>query len=417
MVNWLYQMILKPRFLHAVVVWWSRTQLITVKEKLGQLQAMIFRGITGAMRTTPTAALGFMLAEAPLHIAAVKKAALIMSRLTAQGRWKVGGIHTKLPRSILSIPELSMVQDRMIKRVKFKPRFKIITPSRMDWKKGFPLGDEVWYTDGSKMDCGAGFGIYRKTGCIKVAESLGQHATVWQAEVCAILTCAQISIRNGTKGKRISICVDSQAALGALKNPTIESKLVWECRSVLDELGSTNRLSLIWVPGHSGIKGKERVDVLAKTGSETKFIGPEPAVAIMPCLVKGAIERWGEKEHEKYWANVGVGRQAKTLLGLALNKRRASDLLKLDKIRVRTVVRLLTGHGLLNYHQHKIGRQVSPMCRLCGESNETSTHILSECPALARIRLCSWGQAIIDPKQVSNLSIVEILDFWRRTGL
>ncbi|XP_043483540.1 uncharacterized protein LOC122512001 [Leptopilina heterotoma] len=390
MVNWLYQMILKPRFLHAVVVWWSRTQLITVKEKLGQLQAMVFRGIFRA---------------------------LTMSRLTAQGRWKVGGIHTKLPRSILSIPELSMVQDRMIKRVKFKPRFKIITPSRMDWKKGFPLGDEVWYTDGSKMDCGAGFGIYRKTGCIKVAESLGQHATVWQAEVCAILTCAQISIRNGTKGKRISICVDSQAALGALKNPTIESKLVWECRSVLDELGSANRLSLIWVPGHSGIKGNERVDVLAKTGSETKFIGPEPAVAIMPCLVKGAIERWGEKEHEKYWANVGMGRQAKTLLGLALNKRRASDLLKLDKIRVRTVVRLLTGHGLLNYHQHKIGRQVSLMCRLCGESNETSTHILSECPALARIRLSSWGQAIIDPKQVSNLSIEEILDFWRRTGL
>ncbi|XP_043471560.1 uncharacterized protein LOC122504490 [Leptopilina heterotoma] len=326
MVNWLYQMILKPRFLHAVVVWWSRTQLITVKEKLGQLQAMIFRGITGAMRTTPTAALGFMLAEVPLHIAAVKKAALTMSRLTAQGRWKVGGIHTKLPRSILSIPEL-----------------------KWTGRKVFHLGTKSGIQTAPRWDCGAGFGIYRKTGCIKVAESLGQHATVWQAEVCTILTCAQISIRNGTKGKRISICVDSQAALGALKNPTIESKLVWECRSVLDELSSANRLSLIWVPGHSGIKGNERVDVLAKTGSETKFIGPEPAVAIMPCLVKGAIERWGEKEHEKYWANVGVGRQAKTLLGLALNKKRASDLLKLDKIRVRTVVRLLTGHGLLNY--------------------------------------------------------------------
>ncbi|XP_043474446.1 uncharacterized protein LOC122506376 [Leptopilina heterotoma] len=283
MVNWLYQMILKPRFLHAVVVWWSRTQLITVKEKLGQLQAMIFRGVTGAMRTTPTAALGFMLAEVPLHIAAVKKAALTMSRLTAQGRWKVGGIHTKLPRSILSIPELN----------------------HYTFQNGL---EERFSTWGRSL-------VYRR---------LQDGLRCRQAEVCAILTCAQISIRNGTKGKRISICVDSQAALGALKNPTIESKLVWECRSVLDELGSANRLSLIWVPGHSGIKGNERVDVLAKTGSETKFIGPEPAVAIMPCLVKGAIERWGEKEHEKYWANVGVGRQAKTLLGLALNKRRAN---------------------------------------------------------------------------------------------
>ncbi|XP_051168571.1 uncharacterized protein LOC127286237 [Leptopilina boulardi] len=72
MVQWLYRMVLLPRFLHAAIVWWIRSQWKTVKLKFEQLQAMALRGITGAMRTTPTSALGFLLAEEPLHILTVK---------------------------------------------------------------------------------------------------------------------------------------------------------------------------------------------------------------------------------------------------------------------------------------------------------------------------------------------------------
>lgn len=71
------------------------------------------------------------------------------------------------------------------------------------------------------------------------------------------------------------ICVDSEAALGAPKNPTIELKLVWECRSVLDELCSVNKLSLIWIPDHYGIKANKRVEVLSKIGSKMTFMGLE----------------------------------------------------------------------------------------------------------------------------------------------
>ncbi|XP_051172231.1 uncharacterized protein LOC127288668 [Leptopilina boulardi] len=299
MVQWLYCMILLPRFLHASVVWWIRSQLKTVKLKLGQLQAMVFRGVTGGMRTMPSSALGFFLAEKPLHILTVNKAALTMIRLQAQGKWKAREKHTKFPASILNIPEINMGQDRMVKRVKFKPRFKTIIPSRKDWEKGCPLGCELWFTDGSKMERGTDLGVYCKSNATKVTLSLGHYTTVWQAEVCAVMTCAMICLEKGKSSKRINICVDSQAALNALRNPTIESKLVLECRKVLDEIGLKNKLSLIWVPGHSGIRGNEEADTLARRGSEMTMIGPEPAVVIMPSAVKGAIERWSRRCHER----------------------------------------------------------------------------------------------------------------------
>jgi len=81
---------------------------------------------------------------------------------------------------------------------------------------------------------------------------LGIHTSIFQAEIYTVMHGAQILEQFGVNNKQISICSDSQAALKALSNPRITSRLVWDCIVALQQLLSHNAVKLFWVPGHSG---------------------------------------------------------------------------------------------------------------------------------------------------------------------
>ena len=68
---------------------------------MSPLQTLIFRGITGAMRTTPMVAVGFIVCEKPIYIATIAEAAQTMGRLKAMDEWmrepKIPGPYWTLP--------------------------------------------------------------------------------------------------------------------------------------------------------------------------------------------------------------------------------------------------------------------------------------------------------------------------------
>ncbi|KAJ8978928.1 hypothetical protein NQ317_002989 [Molorchus minor] len=118
----------------------------------------------------------------------------------------------------------------------------------------------IWYTNGSKTPQGTGAGIYEysETENAQYSISLGKHTSVFQAEVYAILHCAKENTTKAYVNRRINIFSDSQAALKALTNPKVTSRLVWECQKELENLTDYNRVTLLWVPGHSEIQGNEK---------------------------------------------------------------------------------------------------------------------------------------------------------------
>jgi hypothetical protein len=73
------------------------------------------------------------------------------------------------------------------------------------------------------------------------------------------------------------------------------------------------------------------------------------------------------------------------------------ELLKLDRNQLRWVVGLLTGHCHLKGHLFKLGLSNCPTCERCQEEDETATHVLCECEALAHRRLRHLGQYFMDP--------------------
>ncbi|XP_053699091.1 uncharacterized protein LOC128746066 [Sabethes cyaneus] len=76
------------------------------------------------------------------------------------------------------------------------------------------------------------------------------------------------------------------AALKALKAAMCNSKLVWECILSLRQLAHKNLVNLYWVPGHCGIEGNEKVDLLARKGSSTRCLGPEPFCGFSSSAIK-----------------------------------------------------------------------------------------------------------------------------------
>jgi hypothetical protein len=77
--------------------------------------------------------------------------------------------------------------------------------------------------------------------------------------------------------------------------------------------------------------------------------------------------------------------------------RRTKELLKLNRNQLRWVTGLLTGHFHLKGHLLKMGLMNSPTCERCLEKDESATHILCDCEAIAYLRFCHLGHYFMEP--------------------
>jgi hypothetical protein len=62
----IYTVVVRPTVTYAATVWWPRVKLKTIQAELSKLQSIACLGITGAMRTAPTAAIEVFLGLPPL---------------------------------------------------------------------------------------------------------------------------------------------------------------------------------------------------------------------------------------------------------------------------------------------------------------------------------------------------------------
>ena len=86
-------------------------------------------------------------------------------------------------------------------------RYQEIIPPRELWLEPkpdfFKPEGLIWYTDGSLMNGKAVAEIYGHSPRVKISLSLGQYATVYQAEIAAITACVRENLTKGYSNKHI----------------------------------------------------------------------------------------------------------------------------------------------------------------------------------------------------------------------
>ncbi|XP_055700515.1 uncharacterized protein LOC129800265 [Phlebotomus papatasi] len=306
----MYQAIVRPLISYGAVVWWPRVEYKNSATALQRLQRLACLGVTGAIRTAPTAALEVWLGLPPLPLYIKAEAGMAAFRLRSAGTWKVGchpvghmGIMDSLIRRH---PNLLMRDDFQLKERLPQKNLKPILHSRAEWRESageiIEPGMIALFTDGSRVEGSSGAGYYCPELGLSGSVPIGRNTTVFQAEITAILIGVRSLIEAGVSDKQINIFSDSRAALLSISGYNSRSSLVLECREMIEMVSHYREVFLHWVPGHCGIAGNEEADRLAVAGAKTEFIGPEPAVGISRQMRKTIIKEDLLSQHQTLWA-------------------------------------------------------------------------------------------------------------------
>ena len=199
------------------------------------------------------------------------------------------------------------------------------------------------------------------------------------------------------------MAADSKAALWATSNPIVSSATVLRSRTALISLSTRCCVKLRWVRGHAGHVYNEMADSFARQGSllEPRLVLNRPWSAVRSSLHKEAMKAWDRK-----WNSLESCRQTREFFSTP-GASPSGVLLSLDRKSMSRYIQLFTGHNYLRYHQFKIGRVLSKVCRLCKNEEETSAHLVWHCESLARKRLDFWTDSGSCPPLVKVLSFVD----------
>lgn len=388
LVYWLYTAVVRPVATYGCHVWWPILTHRVHSSAINRLNRVALLSITGAMRTTPTAAMEIALNIAPMDVHVLQTAKVTLIRLREASSLMTRYIgHSDLISDTVEICS----SDYTVPYNMTRGKWTVVVPSLNDWAVGKVKFSKLnIFTDGSKMTEGTGCGVFCNELELEKSYRLRNDCSIFQAEVYAIAMAARLISEFRICSSDISFFVDSQAAIMALRSNNIRSKVVSNCHKELDALCEQHKVTICWVPGHKGIEGNEKADELAKRGAslplEVVALEVFPPLSLSFHHIRQEYRLiWMER-----WNTSDTCRQTKFLWDES-NVKYSKTLLEMSRIRLRKIIYIITGHNTLGKHMVRLGIIEDDTCRWCGEATEDSFHYLCECPALANRRFNVFG--------------------------
>ena len=195
------------------------------------------------------------------------------------------------------------------------------------------------------------------------------------------------------KLQSILFLTDSQSALSILSSAPsyLLPESLWNAWSLASSLSNNTTLSFQWVPGHAGVPGNEKADLLAKTGASL------PTDAI-PCPLPPVIAKVRYSQYRNWRRHISHSHLNFQVLEVSLEELLLSRSIRCELSRLRC-----HGHNLLlSSYLHRISRKENSACSACGHPLQDLNHLLLDCPASELLCKSIFGTSL------------SILDLWSR---
>ncbi|GBM82985.1 hypothetical protein AVEN_223565-1 [Araneus ventricosus] len=313
-----------------------------LQKKLDSIQHLFLLYVTGAYRTTPTAALQVVTGLQPLHLQIQQEATYArVARASSSSNFftvifsptdyesKSSGIHIHPPNFPLH-NQISFAENHI------------------------DSGANAIYTDGSKTDEGTGsaYCILENYGIIASWQGkLDRCNSVFQAEIIAIRMAIEAASSLHTP---IKIWTDSLSSLMAILNPKSHHSMIREIQTLLL---SHKHIHLRWLKAHVGYLGNECADQLAKEAiiKGDPFFLPKPFSYLKYEIRSAALSIWQDN-----WDNGETGRSIHDIVPRVSNKPVGWN---------REEIMFVTGHGPFPSYLHRFNLRTHDNCS-CGEKGD-----------------------------------------------
>ena len=124
-------------------------------------------------------------------------------------------------------------------------------------------------------------------------------------------------------------------------------------------------------------------------------------------VTKTEIDNAIRKEWKRKWQAAPHYKHTKHFYS-GPDKNKAKKILNISRSHLTRLILIITGFNCLSYIQFKANPEINPLCRPCGEENETFWHFVTECPRLQSHRTDIFLDKL--PQQ-DNWKIKQIMQF------